>query len=133
MSLRRIRRHWPTSRISFRGDGHYGRPEAMEWCEANGVDYIFGLAGNEVLACSGRRRRRRSVRPPRRERGRQGRRTWTETRYAAKTWTRERRVVARIEADAARARHPLRRHHRSTGTPEWLYETSIARAARPRT
>ena len=21
----------------------------MDWCEANGVDYVFGLAGNKVL------------------------------------------------------------------------------------
>jgi len=45
----RIRRHWPETRITIRGDSHYARPEAMEWCEANGVDYIFGLAGNTAL------------------------------------------------------------------------------------
>jgi len=47
--VRRIRKHWPTTRITFRGDSHYGRPEAMAWCEANGIDYIFGLTGNSVL------------------------------------------------------------------------------------
>jgi hypothetical protein len=47
--FRRIRRHWPNTRITLRGDSHYGRPEVMEWCEANGVDYVFGLAGNAVL------------------------------------------------------------------------------------
>ena len=41
--VRRIRRHWPRTRLTFRG---YGRTEAMAWCEDNGVDYIFGLAGN---------------------------------------------------------------------------------------
>ena len=46
---RRIRRHWPRTRLTFRGDSHYGRTEAMAWCEDNGVDYIFGLAGNAVL------------------------------------------------------------------------------------
>ncbi len=46
---RRIRRHWPRIRLTFRGDSHYGRTEAMAWCEENGVDYIFGLAGNAVL------------------------------------------------------------------------------------
>ena len=35
--------------ILFRGDSHYGRPEAMSWCERNRVGYIFGLAGNAVL------------------------------------------------------------------------------------
>ena len=47
--VRRIRRHWPRTRIVFRGDSHYGRPENMAWCEDNGVDYIFGLSGNSVL------------------------------------------------------------------------------------
>ena len=35
--------------ILIRGDSHYGRPEAMAWCERNRVGYIFGLAGNKVL------------------------------------------------------------------------------------
>jgi hypothetical protein len=30
--VRRIRKHWPATRITIRGDGHYGRPEVMEWC-----------------------------------------------------------------------------------------------------
>ena len=47
--VRRIRRHWPRTRLTFRGDSHYGRTEAMAWCEKNGGDYIFGLAGNRVL------------------------------------------------------------------------------------
>ena len=47
--MRRIRMHWPTTKITLRGDSHYGRHEAMAWCEANAVNYIFGLAGNDVL------------------------------------------------------------------------------------
>jgi len=47
--VRRIRSHWPATRLTLRGDGHYGRPEVMAWCEANAVDYIFGLPGNAVL------------------------------------------------------------------------------------
>ena len=27
--VRRIRRHWPRTRLTFRGDSHYGRAEAM--------------------------------------------------------------------------------------------------------
>ena len=47
--VKRIRRRWPKVRILVRGDSHYARPEAMDWCEVNGVDYVFGLAGNAVL------------------------------------------------------------------------------------
>jgi Transposase DDE domain group 1 len=45
----RIRGHWPEVRILVRGDSHYGRVEAMEWCEEHGVDYVFGFGGNAVL------------------------------------------------------------------------------------
>src|SRR6476469_863859 len=34
--VRRIRSHWPDTRLTIRGDSHYGRPEVMAWCEANG-------------------------------------------------------------------------------------------------
>jgi Transposase DDE domain group 1 len=39
----------PEVRIVVRGDSHYGRVEAMEWCEQHGVDYTFGFGGNAVL------------------------------------------------------------------------------------
>jgi hypothetical protein len=45
----RIRARWPAVEIVVRGDSHYGRPEAMIWCERNRIGYIFGLAGNPVL------------------------------------------------------------------------------------
>ena len=95
--VRRIRRHWPATAITFRGDSHYGRSEAMEWCEGNGIGYIFGLAGNAVLG--------RLVYGPadalkvcRAEQGADKLRAFTETRYAAKSWTRDRKVIARLEA-----------------------------------
>ena len=53
--VRRIRRRWPDTRITFRGDSHYACPEAMTFCEQNGVDYIFALAGTKPLARKGRR------------------------------------------------------------------------------
>src|SRR4030088_2355499 len=46
---KRLRRHWPNTRIVWRGDSHYGRVEAMEWAEDDGEDYIFGLPGNTAL------------------------------------------------------------------------------------
>ena len=48
--IRHIRTRWHNTRITFRGDGHYARPEAMTWCENNGIDYIFGLSGTKPLA-----------------------------------------------------------------------------------
>ncbi len=95
--VRQIRTHWPTTHLTIRGDSHYGRPEAMQWCEKHGVDYIFGLAGNDVL----RRLVEADADPIRVERALTGAsavRGFADIRYAAKTWDKERRVVARIEA-----------------------------------
>jgi hypothetical protein len=47
--LRAIREHWPHTHITIRGDSHYARPEVMEWCDENGIDFVSGLAGNDVL------------------------------------------------------------------------------------
>lgn len=30
--VRRSRSHWPTTKLTVRGDSHYGRHEAMAWC-----------------------------------------------------------------------------------------------------
>jgi len=38
-----IRRHWPEVRVLLRGDSGFARDALMGWCEANGVDYLFGL------------------------------------------------------------------------------------------
>src|SRR5688500_9426338 len=45
-----IRERFPRVRIRLRGDSHYACPEVMSWCEANGLEYIFGLSGNATLA-----------------------------------------------------------------------------------
>jgi hypothetical protein len=94
--VRRIRLHWPKTRITFRGDSHYGRKEVMEWCEQHDITYVFGLAPNKILAeqvfpkldeCCVRRALAQAEKV----------RDFTCTRYAARAWSRVRRVVARIE------------------------------------
>jgi len=44
-----IRRRWPRVRILLRADSGFAREALMAWCEANRVDYLFGLARNERL------------------------------------------------------------------------------------
>ena len=44
-----IRRRWPRTRILLRGDSGFARENLMAWCEANRVDFVFGLAGNARL------------------------------------------------------------------------------------
>src|SRR5690348_17965086 len=44
-----LRRRWPRARILLRGDSGFAREALMAWCEANRVDYLFGLARNDRL------------------------------------------------------------------------------------
>ena len=93
----RIRHHWPTTRLTIRGDGHYGRPEMMDFCEKHGLDYLFGVTGTKALAA----KVEDVADPIRVERAQTDAaavRGFAETRHAAKSWKKQRRVVARIEA-----------------------------------
>jgi hypothetical protein len=44
-----LREAWPTVKIILRADSGFAREELMSWCEANGVDFVFGLAKNQRL------------------------------------------------------------------------------------
>ena len=93
----RLRRHWPTTEIVYRGDSHYGRHEAMDWVEDNEAGFIFGFAGNAVLEglvadAVEALRQRHSMST------KEKLRAYTSVKYQAGSWSKARRVIARIEA-----------------------------------
>jgi hypothetical protein len=47
--IAQIRRAWPRVRIILRADSGFCNEPLMRWCEANRVDYVFGLARNSRL------------------------------------------------------------------------------------
>lgn len=47
--LRAIRANWPKTEILLRGDSHYCCPEVLDWCRANGLHYILGVAPTTTL------------------------------------------------------------------------------------
>jgi hypothetical protein len=119
--VKAIRARWPRVEILIRGDSHYARHEAMTWCERNRIGYVFGLAGNQVLltriadlvedaAVSRIQGEADHVR------------RFGEFGYAAKTWSVERRVIARIEASpqGSDSRFIVTNLN---GAPRWLYES----------
>jgi hypothetical protein len=119
--IRAIRKRWPRVDILVRGDSHYGRHEAMSWCERNRVAYVLGLASNKVLI----RRVAALAEETALERVEGGAakvRRYGEFAYAAKTWSTERRVIARVEASdkGADSRFVVTN---LAGAPRWLYET----------
>lgn len=95
--VKRIRLIWPEVKIVLRGDSGFCREELMAWCEANHVDYVFGMARNVRLEAMVA------------EALEQARQQWEQTREPARvflefehetvsgTWSRRRRVVAKAE------------------------------------
>jgi hypothetical protein len=80
----------------LRGDGGFCREQLMAWCEREGMEYIFGLAQNARL--------KKQIEPEMAQAEKQYEQTqaparlFTEFFYATeKTWSRERRVIAKAE------------------------------------
>jgi hypothetical protein len=88
----RIRARWPRTGILLRADSGFAREELMAWCEANSVDFLFGLARNEQLVGEIELAAARGQRT-----GRPERRFKTFMWRTRRSWSRSRRVVAKAE------------------------------------
>ncbi len=91
-----LREAWPSVKILLRGDSGFAREGLMRWCEANAVDYVFGLAKNDRLrrqiapqaACAERLHSQTG----------QPERVFGEFWYQTKdSWSRSRRVIGKAE------------------------------------
>ena len=92
----RLREAWPQVRITVRGDSGFCNDELMVWCEKEGVDYVLGLAKNDRL----KKRIVREMEAARQLRQASGKsvRQFKELRFRTrKSWSCERRVVAKVE------------------------------------
>jgi len=95
---RRFRAAWRHVRIVVRGDSAFGNPAMYDFCEREGLDYVLGLQINSRLS---------TVTDPLAHRAAaqfeatgQKARLFDETKYQARTWSRERRVIMRSQVDA---------------------------------
>jgi hypothetical protein len=118
-----IRRRWPEVRILLRADSGFARDELMAWCEANAVHFVFGLAKNDRLIAAikdelaaAEKTSRRTGKPARRFKQFK----WT----TRKSWSRERRVVAKAEwtQGEANPRFIVTSLKRAECKPRYLYE-----------
>ena len=96
--VRAIRANWPNTEILLRADSHYCSPEVLDWCRANGLDYILGVAPTatlrrhiEVLEASTKARFEAAPRDDKIRR-------FKEFFDGAKSWSRVERIIARVEA-----------------------------------
>jgi len=95
-NVAQIRRRWPKVRILLRADSGFARDALMAWCENNSVDFLFGLAKSARLTAeieselaAAQEQSQRTGKPARRFKDF----TWR----TLKSWSRERRVVAKAE------------------------------------
>ena len=91
-----LRSQWPDVKILLRADSGFAREDLMAWCEENQVDYLFGLARNPRL--------QEAIRPELTQakalsdQRQQPVRLFKDFRYRTrKSWSRQRRVVAKAE------------------------------------
>jgi hypothetical protein len=92
----RIRHHWPSVRILVRGDGHYCAPEVLDLLRKLKCDYILGLARNKTLDTLAEPWRAQCQWRWKPSLGRV--RRFHQFAYAAESWAREEKVIARVEA-----------------------------------
>ena len=98
--LRAIRANWPKTEILLRADSHYCCPEVLDWCRANGLDYILGVAPTatlqrhiEGLEASTKARFEAAPKDGKARR-------FKEFYDGAASWSRVERVIARVEVGA---------------------------------
>jgi hypothetical protein len=95
-TIAQIRQTWPRVRITLRAGSGFCNDELMSWCEANRVDYVFGLARNSRLEAAltdqlaqARQLCMSSGKPAR---------VFRDFQYRThKSWSRTRRVVGKAE------------------------------------
>ena len=90
----RLRQQWPGAEVWLRADSGFCREELMAWCEASNVHYVFGLARNARLeaeiAGELAEAKQKAAESGKAER------IFKEFQYTTrKSWSRERRVVAK--------------------------------------
>jgi hypothetical protein len=96
--VRAIRGHWPRVEILIRADSHYCAPEVLDFCRAEGLDFILGVASTTTLrrhveVLEGSTAALRAATP-----GTEKQRRYKEFLDGAGSWSRVERIIARVEA-----------------------------------
>ena len=117
-----MRAVWPRVEILLRADSHYAAPEVFDWCHANRVDWVLGLAPNTVL-----RRHVTALEKTTLERFKAAPtcgkvRRFREFYDAARSWGRTERIIARVEVGADGTDTRFIVTNLQGGRPKQLYE-----------
>src|SRR6185312_4249481 len=125
--LRAIRANWPKTQILLRGDSHYCGPLVLDWCRANSIDYILGVAPSPTL-----RRHIRALEDSTQQLFAAASEAGKLRRYrdfydGAASWSRVERIIARVEAGAQGTDTRFVVTSLKTRSARWLYEQLYCR------
>jgi hypothetical protein len=115
----RLRQKWPAVRIVFRGDSGFCRQRILNYCERAHVHYIVGLARNARL--QGMTEFLELAMKDQYQQSGLKQRELGEFLYAAQTWTKERRVITRLEY-GEQGNNPRYVVTNMQGKPQALYD-----------
>lgn len=93
--VKRLREAFPNTRLILRGDSGFCRWRLMRWCDRNDVGYVLGLARNNRLLALAEPWLNEAQHSHEQDGGKH--RIFGEFEYAAGTWDRARRVIAKAE------------------------------------
>jgi len=122
--LERLRAAFPRARVLVRLDGGFAAGKLFDFLEAQGCDYVVAMAKNKRLA----RRAARLMGTARRLSRRRGKtaHVYGQTHYAARRWSRKRRVIIKAEVTCHPGREPKMNPRflitNLKGAPRRLYE-----------
>jgi len=117
--VKRLRQAWPNVKLIFRGDSGFCRPKMLDWCDRQDVGYVVGLAKNARLL--GKVAIEREVAADYFEATGEKMRFFESIRYAAGSWKRQRRVIAKIE-HTDKGSNPRFIVTNLKGSPQSLYD-----------
>ncbi len=125
--VKRLRQQWPDVKIIFRGDSGFCRWKMLRWCERHDVGYIVGIAKNKRLEPLAKDAMNQAAALFNQAGDGQPRRVFTEFFYAAGSWDRPRRIIAKAEYLGAPEHGKPKENHRFVVTNlfddgPWLYE-----------
>jgi len=93
--VKELRKKWPNVKIIFRGDSGFCRNKMLTWFEKNKISYVVGMPSNAVV----KRQTTDLILKAEEEfkKTKQKQKLYSETKYAAKTWNNNRRVIVKAE------------------------------------
>jgi hypothetical protein len=122
--MARLRHAFPAASLFVRLDGGFAAPQILDYLEAQGVEYVVAMASNSVLE----RRAQPLMNKARKQSEITGQteHLYGQCRYAARSWSRKRRIIIKAEV----VRHPGREPKDNPRflitnlrqSPRWVYE-----------